>query len=99
MAPESYKCIKERELGIMGVKIENIEKSTLRVEKKLDGFIATADTKYATKDELRVSIGQLNKDNVRQDDEIKWTRQKIFDFTYKIAMMAGILFVIIKSSL
>jgi hypothetical protein len=97
MAPEQHNCSKERELGIMGERIEHIAQSQTRVESKLDTFIDSADKKYATKDELHGAVKQINKDNSRQDDDIKWTKQKILDIVYKLAMLSGIIFVLVKA--
>ena len=89
-------CNKERELGIMTEKIVNIEKSQKRVEKTLDNFIISADKKYATKDELTNVVSDINRENKRQDEEIKWSKEKIFEMAYKLGMIAGIIFLTFK---
>ena len=54
-----HKCNKEAEIGIITVKIENIEKSVDETKqdvkdlhKKMDNFISSANSKFATKKEL-----------------------------------------------
>jgi hypothetical protein len=70
----------ERELGMINMKIENLEQTTQRIEGKLDKFIECADNKYATKEEL---------DSLKEEN--KWNRGKIMDIFYKIGVIAGIL--------
>ena len=77
----------EREMGMLNMKIENLEKTTGRIENKLDDFIKTADYKYATKEELC----ELKKHNEEQDNQIEWTKSKIVDLIIKVSNILIIL--------
>lgn len=88
MARETQNELKrEREMGMLNMKIENLEKTTGRIENKLDDFIKTADNKYATKEELC----ELKKYNEKQDNQIEWTKSKILDLIIKVSNIMLIL--------
>lgn len=87
-----HTCNKERELGEMAVKIDNLVTSVDGIKVDLKEFIKSADNKYATKAEVKA----LQQENVRQDQEITWTKQKIFDIVYKVGMIAGVIFLALK---
>lgn len=93
---ENITKLHAREYTTMGERIVNIEKSQHRVQKTLDNFIKIADKKYATKDELTKVVNALNRDNDKQDEQITWTKNKIFDMVYKLGMIAGIIFILFK---
>jgi len=92
----THPCSKERELGIMATKIENIDQKTDRIENKLDKFIDKADSTYATKEELYVSVSAINKLNEKQEQELDSTKKKIVDLTLKVAQVSVGVAVILK---
>ena len=53
MSQEHVICSKERELGIMATKIDNIETKLGELHSDLKEFIDSVDKKYATKEELK----------------------------------------------
>lgn len=87
-----HACTKERELGIMSEKINNIDQKTERIEQKIDNFIDTADKKYATKEEVQ----QLRVENIRQDKEINFTKSKIINLAKEVGIVTAILAIIAK---
>ena len=63
---DTHKCNKEKEIAVMTIKVENIEKNVDETKKdvkelhtKMDGFIETSNKTYATKDELKTEIGRI----------------------------------------
>lgn len=67
--------------------ITNLNKTTERIESKLDSFIDSADKKYATKEELH----ELKLINERQEKDISWSKEKILDLSVKITNIAVII--------
>lgn len=61
----SVVCSKERELGIMATKIDNIENKMTEMHIDLKDFINAAEKKFATKEELinldvKLSVNEKN---------------------------------------
>jgi predicted RNase H-like nuclease (RuvC/YqgF family) len=77
----------ERELGEINMEIKSLKDTTGRIENKLDKFIDCADKKYATKEELHA----LRQDSYRQDRDLQWTKEKIFDLALKVASLVSII--------
>lgn len=77
----------DREIGEMNMEIKNLKDTTNRIESKLDKFIDTAHAKYATKEELV----RLKHDLDKQEIDIKWNKEKIFDILLKVATIGAII--------
>ena len=91
-----HMCRKERELGIMATKIENIDKKTDEIKISLVEFIRTADKKYATKEELTSSLFAIQATNKRQDEDIKWTKDKIILILKDVGIVSAVIAIIAK---
>jgi predicted RNase H-like nuclease (RuvC/YqgF family) len=74
-------CSKEAEIATMAEKLNHITRKVDDIDKKMDHFIETADTKYATKKELESAINTLDKD-------LQDTRSNVSKLTDTIAKWA-----------
>lgn len=76
-----HTCSKERELGIMATKIENIEKDVKELKNDFKGFINSFEEnvskKYATKEELNGLRAELDYNSFR-DRSIRSKAWQVF---------------------
>ena len=83
-------CKKERELGVMATKIENIDSNVKDLKTDVKNFIQKADATYATKIEVSSKITSLSNENEKQEEEIKWNKDKIVTLVEKTGLYSAI---------
>ena len=71
----------------MAADIKYLKEGQARLEKKMDKFIDSADSKYATKAELKAVIDK----NKEQDNAIKWNKDKIADLVVKVSTIVALI--------
>lgn len=77
----------DRELGELSMRIDSLEKTTGRIEDKLDKFIDGVDRKYATKDEL----AELRTHTIQNTSQIEWTKSRVLDLIIKVSNIVIVL--------
>lgn len=77
----------DREIGELSMEIRNLKDTTERIEKKLDKVVDDFPKIYATKEELCA----LKEANKRQDEDIKWTKERVLDLIIKAASVTAII--------
>jgi ElaB/YqjD/DUF883 family membrane-anchored ribosome-binding protein len=76
----------------MASDITNIKSTLDKVINKLDAFIDKADTKYATKDELKSLKSDIRATDAEMKTEMKWSKEKIFAIAKDVAIAGALLF-------
>ena len=72
-------------------KVEEQTKGISRIEEKLDTFIKRADCIYATKTEVTLRFENINLKNEQQDNDITWTKAKIWELFYRVVVIGSML--------
>lgn len=92
----THKCNKEGEIATMAEKINNIEKKLDTIDKKLDNLPELFNSRYATIESVNNLRDEFKEFRDNQINSNNWTRNKIIDMTWKIAVITASIAIIIK---
>lgn len=96
MPKQTYKCQKESDLAVMALKIEVIEKNVTEVHRKLDDFITSADSRYASQRELTALKEAIKEEFNSIKAEQRWSKEKIFSIAKDVAIVGAVVTLLVK---
>lgn len=75
---------------------EKNDQNYKKLEEKIDGIRSYTDSKYATKEEVNNLKQQVLRENDKQDKELSWSKEKIWNLAMQVATVGGLLAIAAK---